>query len=699
MATAAKPPQAGAICIVLAAGFSQVEADIEKQGGDLVGVPKALLPVAGKPMLDYWWNYIAVNRAIAEVFIVTNALKYKHFERWATAKGIAMSRIVNNGVTSLEHSRGVMKDIEFGIRRAQQTLKGVDGRNLIVLAGDTLFFKDFDLDRILSFQSLKGGSLLLHYGRREDDDPSRRGMCQVDKWTNQVTGFAEKPSADQPGYNFPFVSPLFYIFDPPAWQQITKFNTEQQANSDLLPAHRQRENFNSGKFMEYAVNTLRLPFWGMRMPGAFFMIGSGAGFQEYQDLDAFFGAEIGPKAEPRHIHSRTFARVGIMGNPSDGFHGKTIACTIKNFWASVELWESERLTLLPHPLYDPSSFSGLSDLHFIGRREGYYGGTRLLMATCKCFQELCTTSGIALPRKNFTAKYDTNIPRQVGLAGSSAIVCALFKALMDFYDLSEEHIPLEKQPSFVLSVEEELGIQAGLQDRVVQVYKGLVYMDFDADYMKEHGHGLYERLPREVFAWVSSLPLFLAYEADPSDSGKIHSNVRARWDLGDQEVVDAMKHFADLTVKAREAMERRDHAGLADLMDENFATRRKLYGDAALGKNNLRMTELCQMNGAAVKFPGSGGAVLGLCRPASAGEARKPLDRVRDALEAEGFVLCPLEPVMPDEAKEVSYNRRQTCPAFALTSLPLTNRASSAGSLPSPLSSSGGNGAEELLVP
>jgi len=390
----------------------------------------------------------------------------------------------------------------------------------------------------------------------------------------------------------------------------------------------------------------------MRMPGAFFLIGASSSLKEYQQLDACFSRQLG---EPggraiRHVRTKTYARVGLMGNPSDGFNGKTIAVTVRNFWASVELWESEQLRLLPHPLYDPSSFSGLADLHFIGRREGYYGGTRLLMATCKRFQELCTTSGIALPRKNFTARYDTNVPRQVGLAGSSAIVTSLFKALMEFYDLSTDHIPLEKQPTFVLSVEQEIGIQAGLQDRVVQVYKGLIFMDFDSEYMQEHGHGRYERLSKRCFEWLSSLPLFIAYEADPSDSGKIHTNVRARWDAKDPEVLDAMKHFADLAVQARQALEARDHAGLCDLMDENFATRRKLYGDACLGPKNLRMVEICQRCGAAAKFPGSGGAVLALCRPSASGEEAlggsglDHLAAVREALEAENFVFCPLDP-------------------------------------------------------
>ena len=37
-------------------------------------------------------GYISKNRSIADIFVVCNALKYKHFERWATSKGIHMNR-------------------------------------------------------------------------------------------------------------------------------------------------------------------------------------------------------------------------------------------------------------------------------------------------------------------------------------------------------------------------------------------------------------------------------------------------------------------------------------------------------------------------------------------------------------------------------------------------------------------------------
>ena len=64
---------------------------------------------------------------------------------------------------------------------------------------------------------------------------------------------------------------------------------------------------------------------------------------------------------------------------------------------------------------------------------------------------------------------------QAGLSGSSAIICAALSCLLDFYDVGH-FVKVEDRPSIILSAEEEIGITAGLQDRVIQVYGGLVYM-------------------------------------------------------------------------------------------------------------------------------------------------------------------------------------------------------------------------------
>ncbi len=69
----------------------------------------------------------------------------------------------------------------------------------------------------------------------------------------------------------------------------------------------------------------------------------------------------------------------------------------------------------------------------------------------------------------------------MGLSGSSAIIVATFRSLLRYYNLSIDDLNIKKErfPEVILNIEkEELGISAGLQDRIIQTYGGLVHMDF-----------------------------------------------------------------------------------------------------------------------------------------------------------------------------------------------------------------------------
>nr|XP_015192989.1 PREDICTED: probable glucuronokinase 2 [Lepisosteus oculatus] len=62
---------------------------------------------------------------------------------------------------------------------------------------------------------------------------------------------------------------------------------------------------------------------------------------------------------------------------------------------------------------------------------------------------------------------------------------------MKFYNITDGDLPRPVRANFILNVEtEELFITAGLQDRVVQVYEGLVYMDFGKELMEGKGYGI-----------------------------------------------------------------------------------------------------------------------------------------------------------------------------------------------------------------
>lgn len=92
-----------------------------------------------------------------------------------------------------------------------------------------------------------------------------------------------------------------------------------------------------------------------------------------------------------------------------------------------------------------------------------------VQATCKVFNEECRKRGVTLPAEGFTLSYATTIPRQTGLSGSSAIICAAFNCLLQWYGLEDE-FPAPQRPGIILSVEtQELGLTAGLMDRVAQV--------------------------------------------------------------------------------------------------------------------------------------------------------------------------------------------------------------------------------------
>jgi glucuronokinase len=307
------------------------------------------------------------------------------------------------------------------------------------------------------------------------------------------------------------------------------------------------------------------------------------------------------------IRKQALARAGLVGNPSDGYHGQTISFIIRDFAAQVILYEWDEIEVLGSR-EEKSRFSSIQHLARDVKLHGYYGGVRLVKATIRRFFEFCSRQQFELHDRNFSIRYESDIPRQVGLAGSSAIIVATLRCLMEFYGVT---IPLELQPSLALSVEtEELGIAAGLQDRVIQVYEGVVYMNFGQAYMREQAglrFGVYERLDPRLLP-----PVYVAYKADVSEPTEVfHNDIRARYHRGERAVVEAMTKFASLASAAREALQNRDAARLAMLMDTNFDTRRSIY---QLPQGQVEMIESARKVGASAKFAGSGGAIVGVYR-------------------------------------------------------------------------------------
>jgi glucuronokinase len=198
-------------------------------------------------------------------------------------------------------------------------------------------------------------------------------------------------------------------------------------------------------------------------------------------------------------------------------------------------------------------------------------------------------------------EWETSVPRGVGLGGSSAIVIATLRALCEMHHVSLDRTELAM---LALAVErEELGITAGLQDRVAQSYGGLTFMDFGPG-------GGYEPLDAGLLP-----PVVVAWRGDTSaDSGIVHGDLRSRFDGGEESVRHAMTRLAQLAREARAALLGGDRAAFAASVDASFDARAQMM---ELDDRHVAMIERARACGAGANYTGSGGAITAVCRDES----------------------------------------------------------------------------------
>jgi glucose-1-phosphate thymidylyltransferase len=104
--------------------------------------PKPLLPVAGRPMIDYVLDNLAPIGGIERVYVVTNAKFAGHFQKWAEAYHASNSKldftVVNDGSTDETDKLGAIGDLHLVVTREH-----IDD-DIIVVAGDNLFSQSLE---------------------------------------------------------------------------------------------------------------------------------------------------------------------------------------------------------------------------------------------------------------------------------------------------------------------------------------------------------------------------------------------------------------------------------------------------------------------------------------------------------------------------------------------------------------------------
>jgi glucose-1-phosphate thymidylyltransferase len=142
--------------------------------------PKALLPVAGKPMLEHVLDALEPV-GFEERYLVTNSKFAGHFREWGEGRGIA---VVDDGTSDEETRLGAIGDLELVLRTA-----GIDD-DVVAVAGDNLFSESLgDYGRYIRE---KKAPVLAVYDVGSLEEITKYNAIEVDG-DGRITYFEEKP--------------------------------------------------------------------------------------------------------------------------------------------------------------------------------------------------------------------------------------------------------------------------------------------------------------------------------------------------------------------------------------------------------------------------------------------------------------------------------------------------------------------------
>jgi len=176
--------------------------------------PKALLPVGGKPMLDWIVEKINDVEEVDEIVVITNDRFAPQFVNWAkrfmTSKDI---HVINDGTKTNEDRLGTIGDIALALK-----LKGIDD-DLLIIGGDNLF--DFSLPEFVAFAREHTSSALAVFDLKNLTNAKNFGIATLDE-AGKVSSFVEKPT--QPASSL--VATLCYFLKKEDAAQISKYIAE-----------------------------------------------------------------------------------------------------------------------------------------------------------------------------------------------------------------------------------------------------------------------------------------------------------------------------------------------------------------------------------------------------------------------------------------------------------------------------------------
>jgi len=281
------------------------------------------------------------------------------------------------------------------------------------------------------------------------------------------------------------------------------------------------------------------------------------------------------------IKHRTHGRVGILGNPSDIYFGVVISSTLKDLYVDGKIKETNKFKFTINNSEDIKLDSLiLNSLKFL-KNQGY-------------------------DVKEFEINFESNIPKQGGLAGSSAIIINLLLGLDELFDLKLEKRQLAH---YSTKIERDvIGIIAGPSDRFIITIGGVMYMDFTS---KDYNSYVLEELS------LNNFPFWVGIRSKNISSGDVHKYPYVAYP-NDFSLQSIIKSLIDCGIQGKRAIIDNDINLIAELINKNqkLTTQYGYYGNPSPEvllerKMDQEMLNYCDQHGVlGVKLGGSSGSLV-----------------------------------------------------------------------------------------
>jgi glucose-1-phosphate thymidylyltransferase len=227
--------------VILAAGYATRLRPLTES------VPKQLLPVGGRPIIDWILERIRDLDEIDAVHLVTNSRFAPTFEGWAASHRVVVH---DDGTTTNDDRLGAVGDLRLVAERAR-----LEVDELLVLAGDNLF--EFSLSEMAEWWRAKGPgtSAVALYDCGDIELATHYGIASTDA-DDRIVDFVEKPSEP----TSTLAATVVYLLAAEHVRLVEAYVSEGHGTDNI------------GSFLAWLAE--RQPVYGYRFPGRWYDIGN-----------------------------------------------------------------------------------------------------------------------------------------------------------------------------------------------------------------------------------------------------------------------------------------------------------------------------------------------------------------------------------------------------------------------------------------